>query len=85
MQITIRSGKDRTFIPQCEAKKIQPLAGYLMETNDAGLFSIDCQTKTAFERCFDPLPKTLALIAGKHDEVVGVTHQFRLGPMGRSV
>ena len=83
MQIAIRSSKDRTFIPQCEAKKIQPFAGDLMETNDVGFFSIDCQTKTAFERCFRSIAEDACLDSGQARRSPSAYRtSFRLGPNG---
>jgi hypothetical protein len=41
--------------------------------------------QSLFQRRLDAARQSVALVAGYHDEVVGVSHQLGVGPMGRAI
>jgi hypothetical protein len=82
--VALRSTKSISVKPKGVAKKIKALAG-LPQIQYASFVAVDLQAQPAFQFALNPAAQLGADVAGQHDKIVRVAHEFCLGPLRRSV
>jgi hypothetical protein len=82
--VALRSTKSISVISKGVAKKIKALAG-LPQIQDASFVAIDLELQPSFQFALNPAAQLGADVAGQHDKIVRVAHEFCLGPLRRSV